>query len=230
MPWCKGALRSAPRSYIGAIGAWPSTTGATPPTYTPEEVQAYLLHMVKERKLSYSSMNQAACAAQFLFQTVLGHGRDSFIFPWPKSRQSSRNYWPAKRSHACLRFACTHPADACCCKPSTPRACASSEACACGQRHRQPPDRMCVRVACGKGGKGRYTILSPTLLGLLRINMRAPLPQDVAVYRLYWAQPMYIDMAQRAYNGRRSACGHHQEWGHSHSAPLTSPPTCWRAA
>jgi hypothetical protein len=33
--------------------------------------------MVKNEKLSYSSMNQAACAAQFLFQTVLGHGHIS---------------------------------------------------------------------------------------------------------------------------------------------------------
>ena len=33
--------------------------------------------MVKNEKVSYSSMNQAACAAQFLFQTVLGHGHIS---------------------------------------------------------------------------------------------------------------------------------------------------------
>ena len=39
-----------------------------PALCTVQEVQAYLLHLVKDEKLSYSSMNQAACAMQFLFQ------------------------------------------------------------------------------------------------------------------------------------------------------------------
>ena len=39
-----------------------------PALYTVQEVQAYLLHLVKDEKLSCSTMNQAACAMQFLFQ------------------------------------------------------------------------------------------------------------------------------------------------------------------
>ena len=39
------------------------------------------------------------------------------------------------------------------------------------------PERMCVRVASGKGGKGRYSILSPTLLQLLRHYARTYQPQ-----------------------------------------------------
>ena len=38
-----------------------------PASYTAQEVQDYLLHMVREQSLSYSTMNQAACAARFLF-------------------------------------------------------------------------------------------------------------------------------------------------------------------
>ncbi|UUZ70235.1 phage integrase N-terminal SAM-like domain-containing protein [Polaromonas sp. P2-4] len=71
------ALRTQ-ESYVQAIRRMAKYYRRDPATYTPEEVQAYLLHMVKDKNLSYSTMNQAACAAQFLFQTVLGHGREHF--------------------------------------------------------------------------------------------------------------------------------------------------------
>lgn len=76
-------------------------------------MQAYLLHMVKQDKLSYSSMNQATCAAQFLFlfrfQTVLGRGREHFQVPFAKV--------PAKQPELLARLeisrlfaVCPHPA------------------------------------------------------------------------------------------------------------------------
>jgi site-specific recombinase XerD len=105
----RGFAQRTQETYIGAIWRMAKHYRRDPATYTPEEVQAYLLHMVKERKLSYSSMNQAACAAQFLFQTVLGHGRDQFHIPFAKV--------PAKQPELLAReeitrlfAACTHPA------------------------------------------------------------------------------------------------------------------------
>ena len=55
-----------------------------PANYTTQEVQAFLLNMVKDEKLSCSSMNQVACAAQFLFQTALDHAREHFHVPFAK--------------------------------------------------------------------------------------------------------------------------------------------------
>lgn len=102
----------APRtqeSYVRAIRRMAKYYRRDPAQYTPEEVQAYLLHMVKDEKLSYSSMNQAACASQFLFQTVLGHGREQFQVPFAKV--------PAKQPELLNReeiarmiAACLHPA------------------------------------------------------------------------------------------------------------------------
>ena len=59
------ALRTQ-ETYVGAIRRMAKHYRRDPATYTVQEVQAYLLHMVKDEKLSYSSMNQAACATQFL--------------------------------------------------------------------------------------------------------------------------------------------------------------------
>ena len=69
-------------SYISAIRRMAKHYRRDPAQYTVQEVQTYLLHMVKEEKLSYSSMNQAACAMQFLFQVVLGHKREHFHVPF----------------------------------------------------------------------------------------------------------------------------------------------------
>ena len=68
-------------------------------------------------------------------------------------------------------------------------------------------DRMCVRVDCGKGGKGRYTVLSPTLLELLRYHVRCERPTTWLFTDNSAKQPMYIDMAQRAYRGACARAG-----------------------
>jgi integrase/recombinase XerD len=197
----RGFAQRTQETYIGAIWRMAKHYRRDPALYTPQEVQAYLLHMVKERKLSYSSMNQAACAAQFLFQTVLGHGRDQFHIPFAKV--------PAKQPELLAReeisrlFAvCTHPARRMLLQTIYATGLRVSEACALKVSDiDSAPDRMCVRVASGKGGKGRYSILSPTLLQLLRHYARTYQPQTWLFTDSTGKRPMYIEMAQRAYNG-----------------------------
>ena len=67
----------------------------------------YLLHLVKDEKLSHSTMNQAACAAQFLFQTVLGHQREHFQVPFAKV-PVRRPELLAREEIARLFAACSH--------------------------------------------------------------------------------------------------------------------------
>ena len=53
-------------------------------------------------------MNQAACAAQFLFQTVLGHGREHFHIPFAKVPAKQPELL-AREEISRLLVACTHP-------------------------------------------------------------------------------------------------------------------------
>jgi integrase/recombinase XerD len=178
-----------------------------PATYTPQEVQVYLLYVVKERKLSYSSINQAACAAQFLFQTVLGHGREHFHILFAKV--------PAKQPELLAReeilrlfMTCSHPARRMLLQTIYATSLRVSEACALKVSDiDSAPERMCVRVANGKGGKGRYSILSLTLLQLLRHYARTYQPQTWLFTDSTGRPPMYIEMAQRAYNGAAIRAG-----------------------
>ena len=189
----------APRTqetYIRAIQRMAKHYRRDPAQYTQQDV--HLLHMVKEQKLSYSSMNQAACAAQFLFQTVLGHGREQFHIPFAKV--------PAKQPELLgreeisrLLAACTHPARRMLLQTLYASGLRVSEACALRVADiDSAPDRMCIRVACGKG---RYTILSPTLLELLRTYARNCRPVTWLFVDASGTRPMHIGMAQRAYHG-----------------------------
>ena len=192
----------APRtqeSYVRAIRRMAKYYRRDPAQYTPEEVQAYLLHMVKDEKFSYSSMNQAACASQFLFQTVLGHGREQFQVPFAKV--------PAKQPELLNReeiarmiAACLHPAKRMLLQTIYATGLRVSEACALKVRDIDSArDRMCVRVECAKGGKGRQSILSPTLLELLRAYVRYAKPRVWLFTDSTDTKPMDLCMAQRAY-------------------------------
>ena len=203
----RGFAQRTQETYIHAIRRMAQHYRRDPATYTPNEVQAYLLHMVKERKLSYSSMNQAACAAQFLFQTVLGHGREHFHIPFAKV--------PAKQPELLGReeisrlfAACTHPGRRVLLQTIYATGLRVSEACALKVSDiDSAPDRMCVRVASGKGGKGRYSILSPTLLTLLRQYARTYHPKTWLFAESTGKRPMFAEMAQRAYKGAVTRAG-----------------------
>ena len=197
----------APRTqetYIRAIRRMAKHYRRDPALYTVHDVQAYLLHMVKEEKLSYSSMNQAACAVQFLFQTVLGHGREHFHIPFAKVPAKQPELL-AREEISRLLVACTDPKRRMLLQTIYACGLRVSEACALRVADiDSAPDRMCVRVVSGKGGKGRYSILSATLLELLRAYVRNFRPSTWLFTDPSGARPMDIDMAQRAYHRARA--------------------------
>ncbi len=203
----RGFAQRTQETYVQAIRRMAKHYRRDPATYTPEEVQAYLLHMVKERKLSYSSMNQAACAAQFLFQTVLGHGREQFHIPFAKvpARQPELL---SREEISRLFAACTHPGRRVLLQTIYATGLRVSEACALKVSDiDSAPDRMCVRVASGKGGKGRYSILSPTLLAVLRQYARTFHPKTWLFAESTGKRPMFAEMAQRAYRAASVQAG-----------------------
>jgi len=191
----------------GPSTVWPSTYRRDPAEYTVKEVEAYLLHLVKDRQLSYSTMNQAACAARFLYERVLGHSRE--LFHIPMARNPAKQPEPLAREEiARLLAVCSHPLRRMLLQTIYATGLRVSEACALRVSDIDShSDRMCVRVACGKGGHARYTILSPTLLGLLRTYVRGFRPCTWLFGNASGTQPMSIEMAQRAYQGARQRAG-----------------------
>ena len=216
----RGFAPSTQAIYVGAIRRMAKHYRRDPATYTQQEVQAYLLHMVKDEKLSYSSMNQAACAVQFLFQNVLGHTREHFHVPFAKV--------PAKQPELLAReeisrvlVACWRPERRMLLQTVYATGLRVSEACALRVGDiDSAPERMCIRVSCGKGGKGRYSILSPTLLDLLRAHVRNTRTKGWLFTNASGNAPMGVCMAQRAYYGACRRGPDHQDRWYSHAAPL----------
>lgn len=194
-------------SYADAIYAMAKHYRRDPAEYSAQDVEAYLLHMINERHLSYSTMNQAACAARFLYEMVLGHERTLFHIPMAKTPDKQPELL-AREEIARLFAHCSHPVHRMLLETMYAAGLRVSEACALRVGDIDSHiDRMCVRVACGKGGKGRYTLLSPTLLGLLRIYMRTFRPKLWLFCDATGTQPISIDTAQRAYRAARQHAG-----------------------
>ena len=199
----RGFAQRTQSSYIDAIHRLAKHYRRDPALYTAAEIEAYLLHMVKDEHLSYSTMNQAACASRFLFEEVLGHARERFRIPMAKVPNQQPELL-AREEIAHLFASCTHPARRMLLQTIYATGLRVSEACTLRVADiDSAPDRMCIRVVHGKGGNDRYTVLCPTLLTLLRSYARTYQPREWLFCDHAGSGAVRIGTAQRAYQGAR---------------------------
>ncbi|MBI3915922.1 MAG: phage integrase N-terminal SAM-like domain-containing protein [Betaproteobacteria bacterium] len=59
--------------YLACVTSLAQHYDRSPDGLDAVEIQAYLLHLIGEKKLAYASVNQTVCAFRFLFDAVLGH-------------------------------------------------------------------------------------------------------------------------------------------------------------
>ena len=190
-------------SYIDAIYGLAKYYRGDPTQYSAQEIEAYLLHLINERHLSYSTMNQAACAARFLYEKVLGRERE--LFPIAMAKVPARQPELLAREEIARLFAnCSHPVHRMLLQTMYAAGLRVSEACALQVSDIDShSDRMCIRVACGKGGHARYTLLGQTLLAQLRAYWRDHHPKTWLFCNHTGIHPVSIESAQRAYQGSR---------------------------
>ena len=100
----RGFAERTQGSYVEAISRMARYYRRDPSLLSPEEVAAYLLHLVKDRKLAFSTVNQAASACRFLFEKSVGsQGRR--IAPAHGARAAQATALArarGDRSHLCL--------------------------------------------------------------------------------------------------------------------------------
>jgi integrase/recombinase XerD len=161
-------------TYVSRIAHFAKHFGRSPEVLGPEDVRAFQLHLL-ERRLSWSSFNQAVCALRFLYGTTLGRPEQLPLIPYgkrPKTLPSVLSQQEVLR----LLEAATEPRD---------RA-LLQVAYGCGLRlselvHLQIGDidsaRMVIHVRQGKGQKDRLVPLAPRLLDELRAYWRACRPR-----------------------------------------------------
>ena len=62
----RGFAARTQQAYMGAVDWMARHYGVWPGSLSDVQIQAYLLHLLRERGLSRSTVNQAACAARFM--------------------------------------------------------------------------------------------------------------------------------------------------------------------
>lgn len=200
------ALRTR-ESYVACVVALAKHYHCSPDRLEAEQIQAYLLHLIQERKLAYASVNQAACAFRFLFGHVLQQPKIWLDIPMAKvpkrlpvvlSRDEIRRLFATcadLRTRTVLMT--TYAAGL-----------RVSEVCALQIGDiESAPDRMCLKVRQGKGGKDRYTLLSPKLLEALRLYWQIGRPRLWLFPNKAGDGPMGDVTAQRMYHAACDAAG-----------------------
>ncbi|MFY9329552.1 MAG: site-specific integrase [Georgfuchsia sp.] len=200
------ALRTR-ETYLACVAALAKHYRCSPDRLNAEQIQAYLLHLIQERKLAYASVNQAACAFRFLFGQVLQQRK--IWLDIPLAKVPKRLPVVLARDEIRRLFAtCANLRTRTVLMTTYAAGLRVSEVCALQVGDiESAPDRMCIKVRQGKGGKDRYTLLSPKLLEALRLYWHTGRPRLWLFPNKAGDAPMGDTTAQRMYHAACDAAG-----------------------
>ena len=149
------ALRTR-ETYLACVSGLARYYRCSPDQLDAQQIQAYLLHLITERKLAYPSVNQAACACRFLFGHVLQQRKIWLDIPMakvPKRLPVVLSREDIERLFA----ACTTLRSRTVLMTTYAAGLRVSEVCALQVGDiESAPDRMCLKLRQAKGGKDRY--------------------------------------------------------------------------
>ncbi|HEX5394349.1 MAG TPA: site-specific integrase [Rhodocyclaceae bacterium] len=185
--------------YLNCVAALAKHYRCSPDRLNAEQIQAYLLYLIQERKLAYASVNQAACAFRFLFGQVLKQRK--IWLDIPMAKVPKRLPVVLSRDDIQRLFAaCTTLRNRTVLMTTYAAGLRVSEVCALHVGDiESAPDRMCLKVRQAKGGKDRYTLLSPRLLETLRLYWQTCRPRTWLFPNKAGDGPMTDQTAQRIY-------------------------------
>lgn len=200
------ALRTR-ETYLACVSGLAKHYRCPPDRLSAEQIQAYLLHLITEKKLAYASVNQAACACRFLFGTVLQHRKIWLDIPMAKVPKRLPVVLPRADINR-LFAACGNLRTRTVLMATYAAGLRVSEVCALQLGDiESAPDRMCLKVRQGKGGQDRYTLLSPRLLETLRLYWQTCRPRTWLFPNKTGDGPMFDQTAQRMYRAASDAAG-----------------------
>jgi len=200
----RGLAERTRAAYLWAVTGLAKFYRRSPDQISDAEVQAYLLRLIRERHRSWSTCNLVVHGLRFFYHTTLH--RDRTTFRIPTARQPGR--LPVLLSRAEVQQVIAHATNQ---KHRT----MMLTAYAAGLRlnevlHLRVPDidsaRMTIRVEQGKGGKDRYTVLSATLLEVLRAYWQAFRP-TTWLFPGRGDRPLDPSALQRAYGDAKRRAG-----------------------
>jgi len=201
----RGMAERTRESYLAAVTGLATHYRRSPDAISDAEVQAYLLHLIRDRQRSWNTCNIVVSALRFLYHTTLK--RDRTTFSIPSMRQPGK--LPVILSRDEVRRIIAHT-------PNLKHRTMLMTAYAAGLRlnevlHLRVQDidaaRMTIRVEQGKGGQDRYTVLSARLLDALRAYWRVARPATWLFPGKDATRPLDPSGLQRAYTIAKRRAG-----------------------
>jgi len=193
------------QAYIHAVSGLANYFKTPPDILTNDQIQQYLLYLIRERKLAWSSCNVAFSGICCFYARFLKREEADFSIP-SRPRQK-------KLPEILSRQEVYRLIDAS--KDIRQRALLSM-AYGSGLRvsevvglktHHIESDRHLVRVEQGKGRKDRYTLLSVKALEWLRVYWKSFRPIAYLFFGRDKSKPMDVSTAQKMYHLARAAVG-----------------------
>lgn len=209
----RGMAETTKRAYLQAVAGIAKYYRRSPDQINEREVQQYLLHLIRERGLAWSSCNVAANGLKFLFHVTLNWREVDFCIPQAKRPQRLPEILSREEIERLLAAA----RDA---KHRTLLMLTYSAGLRVSEvGHLKVRDidsgRMSVRVEQGKGQKDRYTVLSARMLKELRTYWFAYRPEVWLFTGRDRSRPMHVKTIQRVFYlakeraGIGKSCGIH---------------------
>ena len=192
------------RSYVHAVAKFARFFGRSPERLDLGDVRAFQVHLVAGG-MSWPALNQTVCALRFLYGVTLrqadlperiAYAREPQKLPVVLSTEEVVRFLEAVPSLKCRA--------------------ALTTAYAAGLRASEvaslkvadlDSSRMVIRVQQGKGGRDRYVMLSPQLLGILRAYWRLARPPHWLFPRQDGEQPIHPTTLNAACHSACAAAG-----------------------
>jgi len=192
-------------AYVYQVAQFARYFNRSPEELGAEEVRAYQLQLIKGKRTSWSSFNQAVCALRFLYGTTLGQSWTVEQIPFPKQPRRLPSVLSPEEVERLLA-AVTNRKHRLVLMVMYATGLRLSEA-----THLQVEDidsaRMVIRVRQGKGRKDRLVMLSAVLLEELRSYWRWCRPTRWLFPGSTPAKPLHITAIQKACSRARKAAG-----------------------
>lgn len=158
-------------AYLGAVAQLAKHYRRRPDRISEREIQQYLLYLIEERKLAWSSCNVARQGLKFFYRVTLKRRETQLTIPTARGPQKLPQILSREEVAALIEKTA-----------NLKHRVILMTAYGAGLRMNEichlrigdiDSDRMTIRVEQGKGAKDRYTLLSPRLLAELRLYWRA---------------------------------------------------------
>jgi integrase/recombinase XerD len=192
-------------SYLGAISGLAKHYKRSPDQLSIEDIRNYLLHLERERHLSWSTLNAAKCGLRFLYFKTLKWEPAQMDIPPRKAASRLPEVLSREDVDRLLSVVDNR-------KYRT----ALMTIYAAGLRlsevlHLRVDDidssRMAIRVEQGKGRKDRYTVLSPSLRVQLRLYWKQYPSRQYLFFGVSPDKPLHESVLQRAYTQAKQKAG-----------------------